>query len=238
MILKEDQDCDLELLNLITHPKRLKILDLLACSPLWTSEITKIIGISQPATHKHITTLKKAQIIQEIEDKNVSEIRKYYKLHDENRHLFLVGMGPKTIHLHHLSEKIPLKTLDTPKTTSQQNLQETLRSTRSKLLEIDEKIKQHEITLFRLLQEKNQLLEKTSLLLDQEDQEESLDFAERKILSLTLCGKKTLRNLAEVLEQREIKIEEYIENLVERKLVEYQDGDVFIPDSKEQDKKD
>ncbi|MFX1536717.1 MAG: ArsR/SmtB family transcription factor, partial [Promethearchaeota archaeon] len=80
MIIKEDQDCDLELLNLITHPKRLKILDLLACSPLWTSEIAQIIGISQPATYKHIIKLKNAQIIQEIKNKNESEIRKYYKL--------------------------------------------------------------------------------------------------------------------------------------------------------------
>ncbi|QOJ79515.1 winged helix-turn-helix transcriptional regulator [Infirmifilum lucidum] len=80
-----------EVLQVLANPVRLKMLALIAVRPRYAYELSKILGLSYPLTHLHVTALEKAGLVR-------SEVipgprpKKVYSLAD-----FRVEVSPETL---------------------------------------------------------------------------------------------------------------------------------------------
>lgn len=96
----------IKLLNLLGNPTRVKILALLSKSPMYLSEITRVVGVTQQAVIRHLRELENAGLIKSYAIQNpLGPNRKYYEI---NHSLHLnITIGPEDFNafLHPLADE-------------------------------------------------------------------------------------------------------------------------------------
>ena len=106
----------IKLLTLLGNPTRVKILALLSKSPMYLSEITKIVGVTQQAVIRHLRELENAGLVKSYTIHNpLGPSRKYYEI---NHSLHLnITIGPEDFlaYLHPLAEEEQQDEIKVPK---------------------------------------------------------------------------------------------------------------------------
>ena len=117
----------IKLLNLLGNSTRVKILALLSESPMYLSEITKVIGVTQQAVIRHLKELEDAGLIKSYTIQNpLGPNRKYYEI---NHSLHLnITIGPEYFDafLHPLTDESKLSKEDESVTTIETRLEELI----------------------------------------------------------------------------------------------------------------
>lgn len=82
-----------EVLHVLANPVRLKIIALLAERPMYVYELAKMLKLSYPLTHLHLSALEKAGIVEShIEISEESRARRYFRVKD-----FRLELSPESI---------------------------------------------------------------------------------------------------------------------------------------------
>ncbi len=96
----------IRLLNLLGNPTRVKILALLSKSPMYLSEITRVVGVTQQAVIRHLRELENAGLIRSYTIQNpLGPNRKYYEINHSLRLNITIGPEDFNAYLHSLNNE-------------------------------------------------------------------------------------------------------------------------------------
>ena len=202
-----------QLLDILGNHNRRKILQLLASRPCYMSEIAERLDVGAKAVLGHLELLENAGLIEGNVDK---QRRKYFHIID-NLHLE-VSVSPYSYEM----ETVAIEFRDVP--LSQHNKSESAVANLKKQYRDIQRLLEHRQRVLQEYQEIQATITETMGPFMEAIEEVAEDYVEAEILYALLKGPVDKRGLSIQLGIPEYVLEEYLERMKSKKIIEYIDN--------------